>query len=55
MMRVVIGLLLAANIVAAVLAFKPFRRLSEDLRREQADFAPATYQLQTRGRTQGSW
>lgn len=34
-MRVVIGLLLAANLVAAVIAFKPFGGSAEDLRQQQ--------------------
>ncbi len=36
-MRAVIGLLLAANLIGAVLAFKPFGGSADDLRREQAD------------------
>src|SRR3954470_18418491 len=35
LMRGVIGLLLAANLAAAVVAFKPFGGAAEDLRREQ--------------------
>jgi hypothetical protein len=35
-MRAVIGALLAANLVAAVIAFKPFGGSADDLRREQA-------------------
>jgi type IV pilus assembly protein PilO len=46
-MRVVIGALLAANLVAAVLAFKPFGGSAEDLRREDADAARRLAQLQT--------
>ncbi len=34
-MRVIIGVLLAANLVAAIVAFKPFGGSAEDLRREQ--------------------
>jgi len=33
-MRAIIGLLLAANLVAAVIAFKPFGGSAEDLRRQ---------------------
>jgi Tfp pilus assembly protein PilO len=36
-MRAIIGVLLAANLVAAILAFKPFGGSAEDLRREQGD------------------
>jgi Tfp pilus assembly protein PilO len=36
-MRVIIGVLLAANLVAAILAIKPFGGSADDLRREQAD------------------
>ena len=36
-MRVIIGVLLSANLVAAVLAIKPFGGSADDLRREQAD------------------
>jgi len=32
-MRAIIGVLLAANLVAAILAFKPFGGSAEDLRR----------------------
>ena len=35
LMRGVIGLLLVANLAAAVVAFKPFGGSAEDLRREQ--------------------
>lgn len=34
-MRAIIGILLAANLVAAVIAFKPFGGSADDLRREQ--------------------
>ena len=34
-MRIVIGVLLAANLVAAIIAFKPFGGSADDLRREQ--------------------
>lgn len=37
MMRVVIGTLLLANLVAAVIAFKPFGGSAEDQRRRQAE------------------
>jgi type IV pilus assembly protein PilO len=36
-MRVLIGALLAANLAAAIVAFKPFGGSADDLRREQAD------------------
>jgi len=36
-MRAIIGVLLVANLVAAVLAIKPFGGSADDLRREQAD------------------
>ena len=35
-MRAILGVLLLANLVAAVIAFKPFGGSAEDLRREQA-------------------
>ena len=35
LLRAVIGTLLAANLVAAVMAFKPFGGSADDLRREQ--------------------
>jgi Tfp pilus assembly protein PilO len=47
-MRVVIGVLLAANLVAAVMAFKPFGGSAEDLRRERSDLARQLAQLQAR-------
>ena len=46
--RVVIGVLLAANIVAAVITFKPFGGSAEDLRRERADAGRRLAQLQAR-------
>jgi len=46
--RVIIALLLAANIVAAVIAFKPFGGSAEDLRRERADAGRRLAQLQAR-------
>lgn len=45
-MRVIIGILLAANLVAAFLAFKPFGGSADDLRREQADLHRQLAQLQ---------
>jgi len=36
-MRAIIGVLLAANLVAAIVAIKPFGGSADDLRREQAD------------------
>jgi type IV pilus assembly protein PilO len=47
-MRVIIGALLAANLVAAVLAFKPFGGSTDDLRREQADLRRQLTQAQAR-------
>ncbi|MBV9504154.1 MAG: hypothetical protein JO323_04025 [Acidobacteriia bacterium] len=46
-MRSVIGTLLAANLVAAVIALKPFGGSAEDLRRQQSD---ATRQLALLGK-----
>ena len=46
--RAIIGVLLAANIVAAVIAFKPFGGSAEDLRRERADAGRRLAQLQAR-------
>src|SRR5581483_11650231 len=48
LMRVIIGTLLAANLVAAVLAFKPFGGSADDLRREQAALRRQLDDLQTR-------
>lgn len=45
-MRVILGALLAANLVAAVVAFKPFGGSADDLRREQADLRRQLGQLQ---------
>jgi len=45
-MRSVIGLLLAANLVAAVFAFHPFGGGADDLRREQAELTSRLSQLQ---------
>lgn len=47
-MRAIIGTLLAANLVAAVMAFKPFGGSAEDLRREQSDASRQLAQLQAR-------
>jgi hypothetical protein len=47
-MRSIIGTLLAANLVAAVLAFKPFGGSADDLRREQSDAARQLAELQAR-------
>src|SRR5581483_8052889 len=47
-MRAIIGVLLAANLVAAVVAFKPFGGSADDLRREQADLRRQLGQLQAR-------
>lgn len=44
-MRAVIGLLLAANLVAAVIAFKPFGGSADDLRQEQARLSAQLRQL----------
>ena len=45
-MRAIVGFLLAANIAAAVIAFKPFGGSAEDLRRERADAGRRLAQLQ---------
>src|SRR5689334_18203759 len=45
-MRVVIGILLAANPVAAVIAFKPFGGSADDLRRERQTLQVQLAQLQ---------
>lgn len=47
-MRAIIGVLLAANLVAAVIAIKPFGGSADDLRREQADLRRQLSALQTR-------
>ena len=47
-MRAILGTLLAANLVAAVMAFKPFGGSAEDLRREQSDASRQLLQLQAR-------
>ncbi|PWU03739.1 MAG: hypothetical protein C5B51_18360 [Terriglobia bacterium] len=45
-MRVIIATLLAANLVAAVLAFKPFGGSADDLRRQQTDLRRQLAQAQ---------
>jgi Tfp pilus assembly protein PilO len=45
-MRVIIGTLLAANLAAAVMAFKPFGGSADDLRRERADTSRQLAQFQ---------
>lgn len=45
-MRAIVGLLLAANIVAALIAFKPFGGSAEDLQRERAEAGRRLAQLQ---------
>jgi Type II secretion system (T2SS), protein M subtype b len=45
-MRVLIGLLLAANLVMAVIAFKPFGGSADDLRQDQARLSAQLRQLQ---------
>ena len=47
-MRGLIGVLLAANLAMAVVAFKPFGGSAEDLRREQASLESRLSQLQAR-------
>jgi Tfp pilus assembly protein PilO len=47
-MRAIIGVLLAANLVAAILAIKPFGGSADDLRREQADLRRKLAAMQTR-------
>jgi Tfp pilus assembly protein PilO len=47
-MRVIIGALLAANLAAAVVAFKPFGGSAEDLRQEQQRLATQLSQLKSR-------
>jgi hypothetical protein len=46
-MRVVIGVLLAANLVAAIIAFKPFGGSADDLRREQDELRNRLVQLRS--------
>ena len=45
-MRAIIGVLLAANLVAAVIAFKPFGGSAEDLRRQQSALSAQLAQSQ---------
>jgi len=45
-MRAIVGFLLAANIVAALIAFKPFGGSAEDLQRERAEAGRRLAQLQ---------
>jgi type IV pilus assembly protein PilO len=45
-MRALLGVLLAANLVAAVIAFKPFGGGADDLRRERAQLQQQLAQLQ---------
>jgi Tfp pilus assembly protein PilO len=45
-MRVVIGALLAANLAAAIVAFKPFGGSAEDLRREQESLQAQVTRMQ---------
>ena len=47
-MRAIIGVLLAANLAAAVVAFKPFGGSAEDLRTQQAALTSQLAQLQAR-------
>jgi Tfp pilus assembly protein PilO len=47
-MRVIIGLLLAANLAAAVVAFKPFGGSADDLRQDRERLASQLAQLQKR-------
>ena len=46
MVRVVLGLFLVANLVAAVLAFKPFGGSADDLRRHRAELQTQLSQMQ---------
>ena len=47
-MRAIVAALLAANIAAAVIAFKPFGGSAEDLERERANAGRRLAQLQAR-------
>lgn len=47
-MRVIIGLLLLANLVVAVIAFKPFGGSADDLRQEEASLRSQLAALQSR-------
>ena len=49
--RIVIGALLAANLAAAIVAFKPFGGSAGDLRREQADMQRQIAQLEQRAKS----
>jgi type IV pilus assembly protein PilO len=46
-MRAIMGVLLAANLVAAVIAFKPFGGSADDLRKQQASLSSQLRQLKT--------
>ncbi len=48
LMRAIIGILLAANLVAAVMAFKPFGGSADDLRHEESAASRQLAQLQAR-------
>jgi type IV pilus assembly protein PilO len=48
LMRAIIGVLLVANLAAAIVAFKPFGGSAEDLRREQQALNAQLAQLQAR-------
>jgi type IV pilus assembly protein PilO len=48
LMRAVIGVLLAANLAAAIVAFKPFGGSADDLRRDQQSLASRLSQSQDR-------
>jgi len=48
LLRVLIGVLLAANLVMAAIAFKPFGGSAEDLRREQSSLESQLAKLQRR-------
>ena len=50
-MRLVVGALLAANLAAAIVAFKPFGGSAADLRREQADMQRQIAQLEQRAKS----
>jgi len=47
-MRAIIGVLLVANLVAAVIAFKPFGGSADDLRQEEASLSSQLAALQAR-------
>ncbi len=47
-MRALIGILLAANLAAAIVAFKPFGGSAEDLRRQQQSLSGQFAQMQAR-------